>query len=153
MFLILPYPDTVNHHWILSHGRLVPTHRCEEYRRRVKVLCGTYKLPKIDYAVNVVLHASPPDKRRRDVDNLLKSPLDALTRAEQWTDDSLVEELTINWLLPTPPEGILIVEITPVVHARPTVQEVLKTIQETNFYVNGTSQLSKRGTERFVRLP
>ncbi len=43
--------------------------------------------------VEVVLY--PPDKRRRDLDNYMKPLLDALTHAQVWEDDSLVDQLAI----------------------------------------------------------
>ncbi|MCG7044530.1 RusA family crossover junction endodeoxyribonuclease, partial [Pseudomonas aeruginosa] len=45
--------------------------------------------------VRVVIHASPPDRRKRDLDNLLKGLLDSLTKAGAWDDDGLVDDLRI----------------------------------------------------------
>lgn len=45
----------------------------------------------------VTLTAFPPDKRRRDLDNLPKVVLDSLTKAGVWRDDSQIQRLTIQW--------------------------------------------------------
>jgi crossover junction endodeoxyribonuclease RusA len=45
----------------------------------------------------VTLTAFPPDKRRRDLDNLPKVVLDSLTKAGVWKDDSQIQRLTIQW--------------------------------------------------------
>lgn len=37
-----------------------------------------------------------PDLRRRDLDNLLKAPLDALTASGMWDDDSQIHALAIR---------------------------------------------------------
>ena len=50
--------------------------------------------------VAVRIEAQPPDRRVRDLDNLLKAPLDALTHAGLWVDDSQIDELTIMRLPP-----------------------------------------------------
>ncbi|EHZ4690535.1 RusA family crossover junction endodeoxyribonuclease, partial [Escherichia coli] len=39
--------------------------------------------------------AEPPDKRRRDLDNILKAPLDALTHAGLLIDDEQFDEINI----------------------------------------------------------
>jgi Holliday junction resolvase RusA-like endonuclease len=38
-----------------------------------------------------------PDRRRRDVDNLLKSLLDGLGHAGVYEDDSQIQDLRISW--------------------------------------------------------
>jgi len=45
----------------------------------------------------VEIEAYQPDKRRRDLDNLLKAPLDALTHAGVYKDDSQIADLRIYW--------------------------------------------------------
>ena len=46
--------------------------------------------------VAIHLDACPPDRRKRDLDNLPKSLLDALTHARVWSDDSQVDDLRIT---------------------------------------------------------
>jgi crossover junction endodeoxyribonuclease RusA len=45
--------------------------------------------------LRVEIEAFPPDKRKRDLDNVLKSLLDSLTHAGVWEDDSQIEDLRI----------------------------------------------------------
>jgi crossover junction endodeoxyribonuclease RusA len=56
------------------------------------------------------LEAYPPDRRKRDIDNLVKPTLDALTKAGVWLDDEQVEELTIR-RLNVSRGGLLVAEI------------------------------------------
>ena len=44
----------------------------------------------------VHITAYPPDRRKRDLDNLPKAILDALTDANVWGDDSQVDDLRIT---------------------------------------------------------
>ena len=50
----------------------------------------------MDGRLSVKILVNPPDKRRRDIDNLTKVPLDALTHAAVWEDDSQIDELYIR---------------------------------------------------------
>ena len=43
----------------------------------------------------VTIEAYPPDKRKRDLDNILKSLLDALQHAGMYPDDSQIDVLSI----------------------------------------------------------
>jgi crossover junction endodeoxyribonuclease RusA len=45
--------------------------------------------------LHVTLTAYPPDRRRRDIDNLAKSVLDAMQHAGVYLDDSQIDRLTI----------------------------------------------------------
>lgn len=49
-------------------------------------------------ADRLALHivAFPPDRRKRDLDNLPKGVLDTLTKAETWIDDSQIDDLRIT---------------------------------------------------------
>lgn len=69
-----------------------------EYRSKIMQQCvaeqwGSFGPVKI----KVQIVACPPDKRLRDLDNLFKAPLDALTKAGVWIDDSQIQELSIKW--------------------------------------------------------
>ena len=46
--------------------------------------------------VAVEIEAHMPDKRRRDLDNLLKGLFDALTHAGVWMDDSQVDDFRVR---------------------------------------------------------
>lgn len=50
--------------------------------------------------VRLVFHQ--PDRKRRDLDNLLKSTLDALTKAGLWLDDSQIDRLDVSHGEPDP---------------------------------------------------
>ena len=61
-----------------------------------------------DLAVNVRIH--PPDRRRRDIDNIFKGLLDSLTHAGVWEDDSQIKHLEAD-MLEIVKKGQVIVEI------------------------------------------
>ena len=57
--------------------------------------------------------AEPPDKRRRDLDNILKAPLDALTHAGLLIDDEQFDEINVRGqTVPGGRLGVKIYELT-----------------------------------------
>jgi len=96
--LELPYPPSVNHYWRSYNGRHCISQEGIAYRKRVSwmVLEQLRKYPKYDSRLAVNILAFPPDKRIRDIDNLLKSPLDALGKAGVYRDDSQIDDLRIR---------------------------------------------------------
>ena len=56
---------------------------------------GDRSIPK-EERVQVWVEAFPPDRRRRDLDNLKKALLDALTHARVWQDDWQVDDLRVG---------------------------------------------------------
>lgn len=107
----LPWPPSVNRYWRSAMGRVLISAEGRKYRHAVTVTCiiqgcATARGP---LAVSIVAHA--PDGRRRDLDNLLKAPLDALTHAGVWEDDSQISDLRITWGEPSKP-GRLEITIT-----------------------------------------
>ena len=96
--LTLPFPPSVNTYWRnIGRGRTIISKRGREYRD--EVVGYVANLPRLAILadrlhVAITLHA--PDKRRRDVDNYLKAPLDALTHAGVWADDSQIDRLSVQ---------------------------------------------------------
>lgn len=93
--LRLPWPPTVNHYWLLGrNGRRYISDEGVTFRAAVKL--AAMNLPMVAGNVIVSITAYPPDKKRRDIDNLLKSLLDALQHAGLIDDDSNVSDLRIT---------------------------------------------------------
>lgn len=55
--------------------------------------------------LDVTCFFTPPDNRRRDLDNAWKVVGDAITRSGLWTDDKLIKKLTLIWREPAQPSG------------------------------------------------
>jgi len=94
----LPWPPSVNRYWRTFQGRMIISQEGRAYREAVgeqiilqKAVCH-FTGPLI-----VVIEAYRPDKRKRDLDNLLKATLDGLTHAGVYNDDSQIVDLRIFW--------------------------------------------------------
>jgi len=96
--LILPWPPSVNNYWRSFRGRVIVSAAGRRYRRlvgeHVQMQRGARHLRG---KLKVVIVASRPDRRRRDLDNILKAALDALTSAGVWVDDSNIADLRVLW--------------------------------------------------------
>lgn len=98
MEITLPFPPTVNTYWRNFNGRMLISEKGRAYRKMVADHVLLYKGRKqLQGKVKVTIEAYRPDKRRRDLDNLLKAPLDALTHAGVYADDELIVDLRIYW--------------------------------------------------------
>lgn len=97
--LTLPWPPSVNRYWRSVNGRVLIAAAGRRYRTDVELV---YRLQSLtgggcgSLLVEVSIDAWLPDLRRRDIDNILKAPLDALTHAGLWDDDSQVVQLSIR---------------------------------------------------------
>ena len=93
--LELPYPPSVNRYWRRVGPRTIISREGREYREAVAGILRDVGIPPFTGPVCVVIHAYMPDRRRRDLDNLLKATLDALAYGGAYHDDSQVDELHI----------------------------------------------------------
>ncbi len=115
MELQLPFPPSVNHYWRNFRGRTIISKAGRDYREQVvATLAGSAggKPPFIG-RVALCMDAFPPDRRRRDLDNILKASLDSLTHAQIYTDDESIDVLLVRRKPPDSP-GHLHVVITPI---------------------------------------
>lgn len=105
----LPWPPSMNTYWrsvtIAGRARVLISKDGREYARRVRASLALYGLPKEaafgDRPVELYIRAHPPDRRKRDLDNLLKPTLDALTGAGLWKDDGQIADLRIVRMFPS----------------------------------------------------
>ena len=96
MELDLPYPPTVNHLWKRYRNRIVLSSEGREYRRAIRLELASRSVTPLHGPLAVSIDVNPPDRRRRDLDNLHKALLDALGRGGAYFDDSQIDRLTIT---------------------------------------------------------
>ena len=108
----LPWPPSVNRYYRhVGHCVLISREGRKYRRMAVSRLGGLFE--KFSGAVALSLDCYPPDRRRRDIDNILKCLLDSLVNAGVMEDDSLVKRLHMEMLEPIP-EGLVHVHIAPI---------------------------------------
>lgn len=94
--IVLPWPPTVNTYYRKFGDKVLISAKGREYRETVADLSRANAWPKFGVdRVRVEIEAWMPDRRRRDLDNILKSLLDSLTHAGVWDDDSQIDDLRI----------------------------------------------------------
>ncbi|MCC7407232.1 MAG: RusA family crossover junction endodeoxyribonuclease [Phycisphaeraceae bacterium] len=90
----LPYPPSVNHYWRHFRGRTLISRQGRIFREKVWAVLAAMHVQPAKGRVAVAVEVFPPDRRRRDLDNLLKAVCDALEHGGAFVDDS-----QIVWLL------------------------------------------------------
>jgi crossover junction endodeoxyribonuclease RusA len=93
--LTLPWPPSINHYWRHFRGRTVISQEGRTFRTNVCALLagGGPRKPPAGGRIALTLDAFPPDRRRRDLDNIQKPVLDALQHAGVYLDDSQIDLL------------------------------------------------------------
>lgn len=95
--LTLPYPPTANKIWRAVSGRQIKSAKYRAWideaalsirQQRPRGIVGDYHL---------FIRATAPDRRRRDLDNLIKPLSDALSQGGVIGDDSGCRVLIANW--------------------------------------------------------
>lgn len=90
----LPWPPTANTYWRRRGNVYFISPKGIAYRRHVMdaMLSSTIHFGS-DVRIRMHVECFPPDKRRRDLDNLGKSLLDSLQHANVYVDDSQIDYL------------------------------------------------------------
>lgn len=92
----LPYPPSVNHYWRRVGARTLISRAGRAFRRDVCSLLAARRVRPLDGPLAVQIEVHPPDRRRRDIDNLQKALLDALQHGGAYHDDSQIVALSIT---------------------------------------------------------
>lgn len=96
LMLTLPYPPSVNTYWGFRGSHRFLTDKAKEFKKEVwvSVINSRHEGFK-DARLSITINLYPPDKRVRDIDNVLKPLLDALTQAKLFDDDGQVDRLNV----------------------------------------------------------
>ena len=94
MKLTLPYPPSMNRYWRRSGRHMHLSKEAVQYRGKVAELIVSAHFESMPGRLAMHIQMFPPDRRRRDIDNIQKPVLDALEHAGAFIDDE-----QIDWLL------------------------------------------------------
>jgi len=115
MTTLLPWPPSMNHYWRRVGPRTLISREGRTFRTSVCALLGAGgpRRPPAGGRVALAMEAFPPDRRRRDLDNLLKPTLDALQHAGVYEDDSQIDLLVVRRRRPDRPHGHVAIRVDP----------------------------------------
>jgi crossover junction endodeoxyribonuclease RusA len=105
---VLPWPPSVNHYWRITppiYSKRTRKHikasirvssEGLKYRKTIIQLLRVQSYKPLGAArIGIFVYAYPPDNRKRDLDNILKSLLDALQKAAIYDDDSQIDDIQV----------------------------------------------------------
>jgi len=102
MQIELPYPPSVNHYYRRVGAKTLISRQGREYREDVCGILLAANLRPLKGDLVLTMAVYPPDRRRRDVDNVLKAALDAMQHGGAYLDDSQIKELHVRMMAPVP---------------------------------------------------
>lgn len=93
--LLLPWPPSVNRYWLAKGNTRFISKAGMGFRKAVAEECSQQGIASLEGRLAVHVALFPPDKRQRDVDNILKALLDACEHAGCYASDSQIDELHV----------------------------------------------------------
>lgn len=95
--VILPYPPSSNRLWIRTRNGMTRSAEYKQWIEDCQILTIKHRHGKVDgpYALSIVAHR--PDRRRRDIDNLIAPVCDGLMHSAITPDDSLCQWVYASW--------------------------------------------------------
>ena len=96
--LHLPYPPSANHLWVRARHGMRKSSSYVTWLALAAIEARKQPFSRVEGQYKISIQAARPDKRRRDLDNLLKPISDLLTQIGAIADDSLCDMLTARWV-------------------------------------------------------
>lgn len=99
ILLNFPYPPSVNTYWGFQGHRRYLTKEANVFKQTVMKIINESNTPRLGNArLEMTITLCPPDRRVRDIDNCLKSLIDAMCQggAGIYNDDSQIDVLMVQ---------------------------------------------------------
>tara|TARA_R100000501_G_C2531737_1_gene54341 strand:- start:28 stop:402 length:375 start_codon:yes stop_codon:yes gene_type:complete len=99
--LELPMPPSANRYWRYVNGKVLKSKQARDYIKTIGDLWMVYKAQKKakafgkDQRLQIYIQVFPPNRIRRDLDNLLKVLMDSLENAGLFTNDEQIDDIRI----------------------------------------------------------
>ena len=106
--VLLPYPPSTNRLWRYTKRGVYRTATYVGYLNDCKAL-HMHPEPALDAPVRMTILACPPDRRRRDLDNLSKCLCDTAVHLNLIEDDHWIHELHMKWDRINVSNGVLMI--------------------------------------------
>jgi crossover junction endodeoxyribonuclease RusA len=95
--LDLPYPPSVNHMYINARGRRFPNKKAVDYKIKVQDIVIDQQARKFGSSpISLQIWVYPPDRRKRDISNIIKIVEDSLQDAGIYDDDFQINLLVVE---------------------------------------------------------
>jgi crossover junction endodeoxyribonuclease RusA len=108
----LPYPPSLNMLYpSVRSGKRRLSARGKAYKQSVYYIVKQQKIEKLSGSIRIIIHACPPDNRRRDLDNIVKIIFDSLGNAGVFNDDSQIDDFRVI-RKPKQKDGAVFVELS-----------------------------------------
>ena len=95
VYLTLPLPPSINVYWGFAGSRRFLTLAAREFKKEVAHIVSQQSVIFGDKRLSLTATLYFKDRRKSDIDNRIKSLLDALVQAGLFDDDSQIDELHV----------------------------------------------------------
>ena len=97
MIVTIPFPPSTNSLWRAVKGRNIKSKAYRAWEQMAGKVLMTQRLERLAGPVDVTIKLCKPDKRRHDIDNRIKAPLDLLVAHGLIDDDRNVQSILAYW--------------------------------------------------------
>jgi len=109
----MPWPPSVNHYYRRVGNRILISREGQKYRTEICEILSYLHVRPLDGELAMTIYAYPPDKRRRNLDNIQKSLRDAMQHGGAYHDESQIKDFECHMREPNRPNGRVIVRLQP----------------------------------------
>ncbi len=91
----VPFPPSVNNYYRHVGSRVLVSKQGRAYRESIQLFLPKWARQSLNGPLCIWIRFRAPDKRLRDLDNMLKCLLDALEKADVYVNDSQIMKLIV----------------------------------------------------------